>query len=578
LETDTSSSSNSVALDSSGSLWVMRPELQSSLLDNRTTKHPPERVLERPPAGFLSDAMAEDSLLNISRVLPPFPICVTGRQTKTSYTIKANILGDPGTFGEVHLATGESTGAGAAGPGETVSKDYAVKLQQHKLEDLDSEFRLCGAIEHPNVIQVYDFGKMTNSSFAWMAMEYIKGQDFYDYVVAKELSDEMKFRIVARQMVEGLFATHAKNIIHLDIKLANVMISDEEPPVAKIIDFGLARECDQDVCAIETTPGTEGFRAPELMQGNFSKKSDVFSLGVVFYTAICLQYPFGGESDVWDGTLRKCDTKWYPEFQDLIKKMLDKDPSKRASLQDVSWILSFPMNLEGTQTQTSYTVKAEELGYPGRFGRVHLAEARDLGPAGDASGGSKGTAVKLQQRKLDLLASEFRLCSTIEHPNVGRVYDFSKSPNGRWAWMAMEYIKGQELSQYVKKNQIDEAKFRPLAKQIVEGLLAIHAKNIIHSDVNLANIMISDADPTQAKIIDFGMALECEQEVCMDDEEESRGTEGYRAPEMLLGLISKKIDIFSLGVVFSWAVCDQSPFPEEGNAWNGALRLCTSSS
>mmetsp|Transcript_162096 Transcript_162096/g.298953 ORF Transcript_162096/g.298953 Transcript_162096/m.298953 type:complete len:86 (-) Transcript_162096:35-292(-) len=47
---------------------------------------------------------------------------------------------------------------------------------------------------------------------------------------------------------------------------------------------------------------------------------------------------------------------------------------------------------------------------------------------------------------------------------------------------------------------------------------------------------------------------------------------------MLLGLISKKIDIFSLGVVFSWAVCDQSPFPEEGNAWNGALRLCTSSS
>lgn len=351
----------SMALDPLGSLSMMQPEEQSGLvgiLDNSTQRHPAKYRLERQLADIWSDAMTKGSFLNISRAWPRLPFTVPGPQTKRLYTVQGKML-SKGAFGYVHMATVSKRFAS-----KELRATYAVKLQNLQPDLLRTEFELCSSIQSPYVVQVYDFA--TDGDWAWMAMEYVKGFDFFDGVVEKNLGDQT-METLLKQMAQGLDAIHAKNIVHLDIKLENIMISEAEP-MPKWIDFGLARKLDSTNCKEETVKrtkwtlglppkrityydklwtctdsnarGTKGYKAPEVWRYSYSKKSDVFSLGVVFYSAVCKYFPFKGKSSSWNGVPNTCSTPLYRKYKSVIKKMLIIDPWKRASLEDVLEVFS----------------------------------------------------------------------------------------------------------------------------------------------------------------------------------------------------------------------------------------------
>jgi serine/threonine-protein kinase len=164
------------------------------------------------------------------------------------------------------------------------------------------EVRLAMQLSHANVVQVFDFGRTEDNAF-FLAMEFVEGVDLQrvrQLVGAQRLPPAEALHIVA-QMLRGLDYAHRRTdtdnrplgIVHLDVKPANVLVSFEGE--VKLTDFGVARSRD----ARRPTEGISGtipFMSPEQTRGEpLDLRSDVFSAGVVLYTLLAGECPFGEE-------------------------------------------------------------------------------------------------------------------------------------------------------------------------------------------------------------------------------------------------------------------------------------------
>jgi len=186
---------------------------------------------------------------------------------------------------------------------EATAKHYAMRFQR--------EVRAVARINHPNIVQVYDFGQ--EGDLAFIVMEYIEGKELKDAFDRKELFDlGTTFRLM-NELLNALEFAHAAGVIHRDIKPANIMVDTKGR--AKLADFGVARVEDPDASnAGEATRagaviGTPSYMSPEQIQGQpIDRRTDIFSAGVVFYQLLTGQKPFEG-------------TQWA-----LAKKIIQDDP------------------------------------------------------------------------------------------------------------------------------------------------------------------------------------------------------------------------------------------------------------
>jgi serine/threonine-protein kinase len=186
---------------------------------------------------------------------------------------------------------------------ESTAKHYAMRFQK--------EVRAVARINHPNIVQVYDFGQ--EGDLAFIVMEYIDGKELKDAFDRKELFDlGTTFRLM-NELLNALDFAHEAGVIHRDIKPANIMVDSKGR--AKLADFGVARVEDPDASnAGEATRagaviGTPSYMSPEQIQGQpIDRRTDIFSAGVVFYQLLTGQKPFEG-------------TQWA-----LAKKIIQDDP------------------------------------------------------------------------------------------------------------------------------------------------------------------------------------------------------------------------------------------------------------
>jgi tetratricopeptide (TPR) repeat protein/predicted Ser/Thr protein kinase len=157
------------------------------------------------------------------------------------------------------------------------------------------EAQRASALNHPNVGGIYDV--LEHAGELWLVMEYVEGETLRARLARPISTDE--FFAIATQCCEGLQAAHEKGIIHGDIKPENIMISAGNR--VKILDFGVARRAwnsnpDDATKSMETmTPsgGTPAYMAPEvLLQRPDDGRSDIFSLGLVFYEMLGGEQPF----------------------------------------------------------------------------------------------------------------------------------------------------------------------------------------------------------------------------------------------------------------------------------------------
>jgi len=260
------------------------------------------------------------------------------------------------------------------------------------------EARAASALQHPNIVQVFDYGQSAESYY--IVMEYIDGMDLRRYIKRRNgiLSVERAVEI-ARAVAMGLGAAHRRGIVHRDVKPQNVMVNDDG--LVKLTDFGIASMYkDADAERLTTTGmtlGTVQYYAPEQAQGEIVRPSaDVYALGIVMYEMLTGQTPFDGDTPVAVAMKHiqeepeppsALNARIPPTLERIILKCLAKDPTQRFRDGD-----ELAATLTNFQRSPARRMSGPEA-VPGRYGADLYdgpAQRPPSGPRGDVYGGAAG--------------------------------------------------------------------------------------------------------------------------------------------------------------------------------------------
>jgi eukaryotic-like serine/threonine-protein kinase len=249
-----------------------------------------------------------------------------------------------GGMGEVYLA--EDTRLGR----KIALKTLPAAFTQHpeRLARFEQEARAASALNHPNIITVYEIGQQ--DGLHYIAFEYVDGVTLRQHLDAQRLALPEALDI-AMQTAAALQAAHEAGITHRDIKPENIMVRPDG--YVKVLDFGLAKLTEKSEEKVDpeavtrlktdtdpgTIMGTVRYMSPEQARGQrVDARSDIFSLGVVLYEMITHRLPFEGEtpSDVIAAILRQTPAPLArtmanvpPELEWSVAKALSKDREAR---------------------------------------------------------------------------------------------------------------------------------------------------------------------------------------------------------------------------------------------------------
>jgi serine/threonine-protein kinase len=176
-------------------------------------------------------------------------------------------------------------------------KTINLDLSRDELEDFERRFyreaKSAGRLNHPNIVTIYDVGKADN--VAYMAMEFLQGEELRDVLDASGPLPIDKIADIATQVAEGLAFAHEHGVVHRDIKPTNIMILRNG--LAKITDFGIALMPSASRTMVGMVLGSPKYMSPEQVVGQeVDGRSDIFSLGVVLYEMLAGVPPFTGEN------------------------------------------------------------------------------------------------------------------------------------------------------------------------------------------------------------------------------------------------------------------------------------------
>jgi predicted Ser/Thr protein kinase len=257
-------------------------------------------------------------------------------QTIGRYQIKKEL--GRGAMGVVYLA---------ADP--RLQRDVAVKtyvLPDGVSEEMAKEFharflreaQAAAPLSHPGIVTIYDAGEDAALGLPYIAMEYVAGQSLRERLSGGKRPDPSWVFTMGGVLAEALHVAHRAGIIHRDIKPANILIRAEDG-AAKIADFGVARLRSSELTQTGASLGSPGYMSPEQIRGAaLNGRSDLFSLAIVLYEALCGKRPFQGDDLVSLAYSIAHDTQ-VPLSRQLpgstagldafFDRALSKDPEKR---------------------------------------------------------------------------------------------------------------------------------------------------------------------------------------------------------------------------------------------------------
>ena len=196
-------------------------------------------------------------------------------------------------------------GAVYLGKDPKISRTVAIKtmalsqeFEDDELEEVKERFfreaETAGRLTHPNIVTIYDAGD--EHDLAYIAMEFLKGDDLSKYVKKDSLLPLKQVLSLIQRSADGLDYAHKHNVVHRDIKPANIMW-DPDSDTIKITDFGIARITDSSKTKTGMVLGTPSYMSPEQLAGKkVTGQSDIFSLGVMLFQMVTGKLPFTGDS------------------------------------------------------------------------------------------------------------------------------------------------------------------------------------------------------------------------------------------------------------------------------------------
>jgi len=240
----------------------------------------------------------------------------------------------------------------------------AVAGDPTRRQRFEAEARAVGALNHPNIVAVYDVGE--DDGRAYMVSELVEGEPLRAVIDRGPVSSRRLIEIAA-QIADGLAAAHSAGITHRDLKPENIMIARDGR--TKILDFGLAKQTikpagDETATTAFSQPGvvmgTVGYMSPEQVRGApVDPRSDIFSFGCILYELATGKRAFQGESaaEVMSAIVRDepagfvvGDPPLPPAPGNIIHRCLEKKPDQRfQSAADLAFALRSISNMSGSQ-------------------------------------------------------------------------------------------------------------------------------------------------------------------------------------------------------------------------------------
>jgi len=209
-----------------------------------------------------------------------------------------------------------------------------AELKKHK-ERFFREAESAGTLSHPHIVTIYDAGD--EQDLAYIAMEFLEGEDLDKYVKKDKLLPMRKVIEYVADIADALDYAHQKGIIHRDIKPANIMLL--KSGMAKITDFGIARIAATSQTQTGVVKGTPFYMSPEQFSGEkVDGRSDIFSLGTTMYQLLTGELPFHGENpaalmnqilNVPHPDPRQFNPKILKPLVLILNKAMEKDRDKR---------------------------------------------------------------------------------------------------------------------------------------------------------------------------------------------------------------------------------------------------------
>src|SRR2546427_793600 len=196
--------------------------------------------------------------------------------------------------GVVYLGKDPKIGRVVAIKTMALSQEFEADELAEVKERFFREAETAGRLSHTNIVTIFDAGE--EHDLCYIAMELLKGKDLVPFTKqGNTLSIEKVVSIMAR-VADALGYAHKQNVVHRDVKPANVMYESEND-VVKVTDFGIARITDSSRTKTGMVLGTPSYMSPEQLQGKkIDGRSDLFSLAVSLYQLACGKLPFEGDS------------------------------------------------------------------------------------------------------------------------------------------------------------------------------------------------------------------------------------------------------------------------------------------
>jgi serine/threonine-protein kinase len=214
------------------------------------------------------------------------------------------------------------------------------------LRRFEREVQATAALSHPNTVEIYDYGLADDGTF-YYAMEYLPGLSLQELVAREGPLLPARAVHLLRQVCGALAEAHSTGLVHRDIKPANVIVCERGGlrDVAKLLDFGLVRECGpghtaETLTEEGTIAGTPAYMSPEQTRGfaDVDGRSDLYSLGAVAYFLLTGQPPFVRESAVQTLAAHLAESVLPPDrlrpdlpndLQAVVLRCLEKAPEQR---------------------------------------------------------------------------------------------------------------------------------------------------------------------------------------------------------------------------------------------------------